>query len=396
MERFERLKRNERLKENHKYIDPKYPSVPHLKKRAQQRIPKFAYEYLSGGCNNDINIKKNTADIRKIELRPYYLRDYRGIQMETELFGHTYSAPFGIAPIGLQGLMWPGATEILAAAANDHNIPFILSTVATADIESVAAITEGKAWFQLYHPAEDSLCDKILDRLHDVECPVLVLLADVPTFGYRPKEIKNGLSIPPKMNLNNVLQILSHPNWALQTLIKGQPEFKTLKPYLPKGLSLRHLGLFMNKTFDGRLNHDRIKRIRDQWKGKIVLKGVASLEDTEKAIKWGMDGIILSNHGGRQLDMGESTISSLQTIVPKYKDEIKIMMDSGMRCGPDIANTLACGAAFTFLGRAFMYGVAAMGKKGGHQSISILKKELLQVLEQICCKNINKLGDHKI
>ena len=192
------------------------------------------------------------------------------------------------------------------------------------------------------------------------------------------------------------MQILGSPNWAIQTLLHGQPEFKTLKPYLPKGLSLRHLGLFMNKTFDGRLNSERIKRIRDKWNGKIVLKGVASLEDTQTAIDLGLDGIIISNHGGRQLDMGQSTISSLQAIAPSFQNQIKIMMDSGMRCGPDIANTLACGAEFTFLGRAFMYGVAAMGKSGGQQSISILKRELQQVLEQICCENPEAIPKHKI
>ncbi len=378
------------------HIDSRYPSIPHLKEKAKKRIPRFAYEYLSGGCNNDINIKKNTSDIREIELQPYYLRDYEGITMEQELFGHTYSAPFGISPIGLQGLMWPGATEILASAANAHNIPFILSTVATADIEKVASLTEGKAWFQLYHPTNNNLTDKLIDRLYDVECPVLVILADVPTFGYRPKEIKNGLAIPPKMTIANMLQIAGCPTWAINTLIEGQPEFKTLKPYLPKGLNLKHLGLFMNKTFNGRLSEEKIKRIRDKWKGKLVIKGIASKEDTEKAIAWGMDGIIVSNHGGRQLDMGESTISSLQRIAPLYQDKIKLMMDSGMRCGPDIANTLASGAEFAFLGRAFMYGVAAMGKKGGNQSISILKRELQQVMEQICCTKLSNLANHKI
>lgn len=378
------------------HIDSRYPSIPHLKDKAQKRIPRFAYEYLSGGCNNDINLKKNTSDIREIELQPYYLRDYDGISMEKELFGHTYSAPFGISPIGLQGLMWPGATEILATAANAHNIPFILSTVATADIEKVASLTEGKAWFQLYHPTDNNLTDKLLDRLYDVECPVLVILADVPTFGYRPKEIKNGLAIPPKLTIANMLQIAGCPTWAINTLIQGQPEFKTLKPYLPKGLNLKHLGLFMNKTFNGRLSEDKVKRIRDKWKGKLVIKGIASTEDADKAIDWGMDGIIVSNHGGRQLDMGESTISSLQRIAPIYKDKITMMMDSGMRCGPDIANTLSAGAEFAFLGRAFMYGVAAMGKKGGNQSISILKRELQQVMEQICCPNLSDLSKHKI
>ena len=377
-------------------IDSRLPSIEHLKAKAKKRIPRFAYEYLSGGCNNEVNLRKNTSDIRKIEMKPYYLREYAGINMKTELFGHEYDAPFGISPIGLQGLMWPRATEIIAQAANDHNIPFILSTVATADVETVAKITNSKAWFQLYHPAEDDLLKKLLKRVEDAGYPVLVILSDVPTFGYRPKEIKNGLSIPPKLTVNNMLQIISNPNWALSTLVAGQPEFKTLKPYLPKGLNLKHLGIFMNKMFTGRLNEDRIKRIRDLWKGKIVLKGVASKEDLQKSIDLGMDGVIISNHGGRQLDTGKSTIAVLQDIITEFKGKTKIMMDSGMRSGPDIASTLASGAEFAFLGRAPMYGVAAMGKKGGNQSISILKRELQQVMEQLCCEKVTDLSKHLI
>ena len=377
-------------------IDPRFPSTEHLKSKAKKRIPRFAFEYLSGGCNNEVNLRKNTSDIRKVELKPYYLRDYAGINMKTELFGHEYDAPFGISPIGLQGLMWPKATEILAQAASDHNVPFILSTVATADVETVAKITNSKAWFQLYHPAEDDLLKKLLKRVEDAGYPVLVILSDVPTFGYRPKEIKNGLSIPPKLTFNNMLQIVSNPNWAINTLIAGQPEFKTLKPYLPKGLNLKHLGLFMNKMFTGRLSEDRIKRIRELWKGKIVLKGVASKEDIQKSIDLGIDGVIISNHGGRQLDAGQSTIAVLQDIIDEFKGKTKIMMDSGMRSGPDIASTLASGAEFAFLGRAPMYGVAAMGKKGGNQSLSILKRELQQVMEQLCCEKVTDLSKHII
>ncbi len=377
-------------------IDPKYPSIPHLRDKAKKRIPRFAFEYLDGGCNNEVNLRKNTSDIRKIELKPYYLRDYGGIDMKTELFGQTYDAPFGIAPIGLQGLIWPRATEILAQAAKEHNIPYILSTVGTADIETVAKITDQKAWFQLYHPAEEELRDKLLKRAHDAGYPVLVILSDVPTFGYRPKEIKNGLAIPPKLTFNNMMQIMANPNWALSTLIAGQPQFKTLKPYLPKGLNLKHLGLFMNKTFSGRLNEERINKIRDQWKGKIVLKGVASAEDMNKAIKIGIDGVIISNHGGRQLDAGQSTIAVLHDIIEEFRGKIKIMMDSGMRSGPDIASTLASGADFAFLGRAFMYGVGAMGQNGGNQSISILKRELQQVMEQVCCEKVIDLKNHLI
>lgn len=378
------------------YINPKYPDIDYLRARAKKRIPRFAFEYLDGGCNAGINLKQNTEDIREILLKPYYLREIKETSLKTELFGHTYDAPFGIAPIGLQGLMWPRASEILAKAAFDYNIPYLLSTVATASIEQIAEITEGNAWFQLYHPAEKELRNDLLKRAEESGISVLVVLADVPSFGYRSKEIRNGLAIPPKMTLENIAQILSHPNWAMQTLVAGQPTFKTLKKYIPKGMSLRHLGLFMNKTFDGRLDKDRLAEIRERWKGKLVLKGVASEEDAQKCVDLGLDGIIVSNHGGRQLDHGESAVSALQPISKAFGNKIKVMMDSGIRTGPDIASSIAAGADFTFLGRSFMYGVSALGKRGGNHTISILKRQLQQVLEQVCCEYVYELRERRI
>jgi len=371
----------------HLDFNPNYPSVDDLRTRARSRIPRFAFEYLDGGCNEELNLRRNTSDIREIELVPQYLAPHGGCDMKTELFGHVYDAPFGIAPVGLQGLIWPGAPEILAKAAFEHNIPFVLSTVSTSSIERISEITQGRAWFQLYHPAEDSLRDQIIRRAAE-HCPVLVILSDVPAFGYRPKEIRNGLAMPPRMTLRNILQILGRPNWALQTLLHGQPSFEVLTPYMPKGMDMHHLGLFMNKTFNGRLNEQKVAAIRDLWKGKLVLKGIVSEEDTERCIALGIDGLIVSNHGGRQLDAGPSAIHSLEGIAGKYGDKIKIMMDSGLRGGPDIARTLASGAQFTFMGRTFMYGVAALGKEGAGHTIAILKKQLLQVMEQLCCAKV--------
>ncbi|WP_066220364.1 alpha-hydroxy acid oxidase [Formosa haliotis] len=377
-------------------FDNRYPSIDDLRAKAQKKIPKFAFEYLDGGCNEDVNLKRNTSELRDVQLKPNYLRAHQGASLKTKLFGIEYDAPFGIAPVGLQGLMWPNSPEILAKAAFEHNIPFILSTVTTTSIERASELTQGKAWFQLYHPTENRLRDDIIKRAEAAECPVLVILCDVPTFGFRPRDIRNGLAMPPKMNLTNILQAFGRPDWSLQTLKHGIPSFEVLKPYMPKGLDLTQLGKFMDDTFSGRLNEEKIKPIRDMWKGKLVLKGVASEFDTEEAIRLGLDGIIVSNHGGRQLDAGQSTIKPLSTIAEKYGDQIEVMMDSGIRSGPDVARAMASGAKFTFMGRSFMYGVSALGKQGGNHTISLLKTELQQVMDQLCCATTSDFPDHLI
>lgn len=372
-------------------INYKYPSVPDLKARAKRKIPKFAFEYLDGGCNDDVNLKKNTDRIRAVELKPKYLVEYTPPSLKTKLFGHTYDAPFGISPVGLQGLMWPKSPEILARAAFDHNIPFVLSTVTTASIEKIAEITEGNAWFQLYHPSEERVTKDILKRAEAAGCPVLIILADVPSFGYRPRDIRNGLSMPPKMTLTNIINAAKRPHWALQTLIHGQPSFEILKPYMSKNLNLNQLAKFMDATFSGRLDEEKIKKIRHLWKGKLVLKGAESAHDVEKAYQLGLDGVIISNHGGRQVDVGQATIDSLKDIAPLYKNKLTVMMDSGIRGGADVARVMASGADFSFLGRTFMYGVSALGKKGGHHTIAMLKTQLTQVMEQLSCAQIDDL-----
>ncbi len=379
-----------------KEFNTNYPSIDDLRTKAQKNIPKFAFEYLDGGCNEDVNLHRNVSELREVQLKPQYIKKFNGYSIKTKLLGIEYDAPFGIAPIGLQGLIWPNSPEILAKAAFKHNIPFVLSTVTTSSIERVSEITEGKAWFQLYHPTENSLRDDIIKRAAAAECPVLVILCDVPSFGFRPRDIRNGLAMPPKMSVRNILQVMGKPTWAINTLRYGQPNFANLKPYMPKGLDLKQLGQFMDATFSGRLNEDKIKEIRDQWKGKLVLKGVASEVDAQEAIRLGIDGIIVSNHGGRQLDSGESSIKPLTRIAEKFGNQIEVMMDSGIRSGSDVARAIASGAKFTFMGRSFMYGAAALGNNGGNHTISLLKKELNQIMEQLCCEKLEDLPSHLI
>jgi L-lactate dehydrogenase (cytochrome) len=372
------------MKTSHKYNSL---SIDELRKKAKSKMPGFAFEFLDRGCNEGVNLVKNTKEIRDIELKPIYLREYRETNLQTELFGHIYDAPFGISPVGFQGLMWPNAPEILAKASVKHNIPFIVSTVTTSTIERLGEITEGRCWFQIYNPAENDLRDKIIKRVEDVGCPVLVIISDAPTLPYRPWDIHNGMGLPPKKSLRNILQILGRPEWALKTLYHGVPTFANMEPYLKQGIKL---------NFSGTLNEQKVAEIRDRWKGKLVIKGIASEEDTELAVKLGLDGIIVSNHGGRQLDAGQSSIKTLGPIVKKYQGKIKIMLDSGLRTGPDIARTLASGAEFTFLGRSFMYAVAALGNEGGDLIIGSLKVQLRQVMEQICCASVPDLRNHLV
>lgn len=370
----------------------KYPSVADLKRKAKRRIPKFAFDYLEGGCNEELNLGRNESDFDDILLKPQYLHVAGDIDMSVNLFGRTYSAPFGISPIGLQGLMWPNAPEILAKAAAKHDIPYTLSTVSTSSIERIADVSDGKAWFQLYHPTEDRLRDDILRRLKDVECPVLVVLVDVPSFGLRYREIKSGLSMPPKMNIQNVLQAMVCPTWGIKTLQHGIPSFATLKPYMEKGLDLTQLGQFMNRTFTGKVNVEKVKAIRDIWKGPLVLKGITTDEDMQAAIEVGADGVIVSNHGGRQIDAGESSIHSLIKLAsnPAYKEKIKIMLDGGIRSGVDLGRAYAVGSDFNFMGRPFMYGVGALGDEGADHTITMFKAQLYQVMQQLTLENITQ------
>lgn len=373
------------------YFDTTLPDVASLKERASKRIPKFAFDYLEGGCHDEIGIQRNRQDIQNVQLRSQLLKPFDKSDMSVALFGHKYSAPFGIAPIGLQGLMWPKAPEILAKAAADLNVPYILSTVSSTSLERIAEVSEGKAWYQLYNPTDPTIREDLLNRIKHAGYKVLVVTVDVPTFGYRPRDMKNGLAMPPKMTLTNILQMLGCPRWLYETALAGKPEMQTLKPYMPKGMPTDQLAAFMNKTVMGRVDIDGLKPIRDFWQGPLVIKGLINQDDVASAISLGADAVVMSNHGARQLDVGESPVAPLQKASAKYAKDIKIFMDSGLRSGTNIVSALACGADFTFLGRPFVYGVGALGDKGGVHTINCLKTQLEQVMNQLGCATVADL-----
>jgi L-lactate dehydrogenase (cytochrome) len=367
------------------------PDVASLKAHAKKRMPKFAFDYLEGGCHDEIGLLRNRQDIQNVQLRSQLLKPFDQADMSVELFGHRYDAPFGIAPIGLQGLMWPKAPEILAKAAADLNVPYVLSTVSSTSLERIAEVSEGNAWFQLYNPTDATIREDLLKRTKQAGYKVLVVTVDVPTFGYRPRDMKNGLAMPPKMTLTNILQMLGCPRWLFETALAGKPEMQTLKPYMPKGMPTDQLAAFMNKTVMGRVDVEGLKPIRDFWQGPLVIKGLINQDDVAAAISLGADAIVMSNHGARQLDVGESPVAPLQKSAAKYGKDIKIFMDSGLRSGTNIASALASGADFTFLGRPFVYGVGALGNQGGVHTINCLKTQLEQVLNQLGCATVADL-----
>lgn len=379
-----------------KNYNSNFPDFDDLKRKACQRMPKFAFDYISGGCNQEFGLETNRKSLNNIKLRSELLKPYETTDISVELFGHRYAAPFGIAPVGLQGLMWPKAPEILAKTAAETNIPFILSTVSSSSLEKVAEISEGKAWFQLYNPTSDSIRLDLLNRLKAAEYQVLVVTVDVPTFGYRPKDIRNGLAMPPKMTLKNIFQMMSKPRWLWETMLAGKPEMQTLKPYMPKNMTMDHLAEFMNNTVMGRVDIESLKPIREFWHGPLVIKGLINPLDVKSAIALGADAVVMSNHGARQLDLGESPIDTLAEIKAKFGKDIKIFMDSGIQSGPDITAALASGADFTFLGRLFVYGVGALGQSGGYHCVEMLSRQLRQVIRQLGCQNMNDLPQHLV
>lgn len=375
------------------YFNHLYPDVADLKKKAKQRIPRFAFDYLEGGCMQEQGVKRNRDDINSVQLRSELLKPFAGSSQAVELFGHTYAAPFGIAPVGLQGLMWPKAPEILAKAAAEKNIPYVLSTVSSSSLERIAEVSEGHAWFQLYNPTDEKIRLDLLNRIKAAHYPVLVVTVDVPTFGYRPRDIRNGLAMPPKMTLSNILQMLARPRWLYETALAGKPEMETLKPYMPKNMPTDELAAFMNKTVMGRVDLEGLKPIRDLWQGPLIIKGLINESDVQAAIALGADGVVMSNHGARQLDAGESPVKPLQTVAAKYSKDIKIFMDSGLRSGTNIVSALASGADFTFLGRPFVYGVGALGNKGGIHTINALMMQITQIMNQLGCASVSELPE---
>lgn len=360
----------------------KYPTIEDLAKRAKKRIPHVAWEYLNTGTGREDLLKKNIEAIKNITIAPRFLKGQINPQIETSLFGNKYNAPFGIAPVGLTGLMWPEAEIILAKTAKKYKIPFSLSTVATETPEAVGPHMGEMGWFQLYPPREKELRKAFVERAWNNGFRTLLITADVPTPSRRERTKRAGLSMPPKITPHFIWQGITHPIWSYFTIKRGLPNLRTISEYSEFN-TMMSVGAFTRDRLGGNLSWEHCKELRDIWKGPIVIKGLLHPVDAEEAIKIGMDGIVVSNHGARQFDGAPSSIEVLPEIVKSVNGKLKIIFDSGVRSGLDILRALHLGADFVLLGRAFIYGVAALGKYGGDHVVEILMEDLKNNMVQI-------------
>ena len=287
-------------------------------------------------------------------------------------------------------MIWPAAAEHLARAARECGIPFTLSSVSTSSIEQIGAIG-GQIWFQQYSTIDNDINTDLLKRAQAAGFETLVVTVDIPTATRRDRDIRNGLSVPPQLDLRTLLDILARPSWAMAMLRQGMPEFLNLKPYLPPRLSLAELGVHLAELLEGHVNIEKLDWYRERWPGKLIVKGILDADDARACVDTGADAIVVSNHGGRQLDAAQTPVDALPAIRAAVGDDFPLLIDGGVRNGLDIARYLALGADFVLLGRAFMFAMGALGNGGGSHAISILQQELRSTLGQLGCADIRSL-----
>src|ERR1041385_6338409 len=350
--------------------------IEDLRQVARRKVPRAFFDYAEAGSYSEETLRANRADLERIKLRQRVLVDVSKRSTATTLLGEKISAPFVLAPVGLLG-MQRGNGEILAAqAANEAGIPFTLSTMSICSIEHVAEATRKPFWFQLYVIRDRGFTKDILARAHKGGCPTLVLTVDLQVIGQRHRDIKNGMTVPPEIRLHNLIDIATKPAWALSVARGQRKTFGNISGHYPGMSSVTVLSKWIAEQFDPTLSWKDVEWIKSVWPGKLILKGILDVEDARIAVKSGAAALVVSNHGGRQLDGAPSSISALPAIADAVGGDIEVMFDGGVRSGQDIARALALGARSCMSGRAYIYGLGALGQAGVARAIEIIRDEL--------------------
>jgi L-lactate dehydrogenase (cytochrome) len=356
--------------------EPIITCVEDLRVLAQRRVPKMFYDYADSGAWSESTYRANETDFQRIHLRQRVAVDMSNRTLATSMIGQPVSMPVALAPVGLAGMQHADGEVLAARAAATAGVPFTLSTMSICSIEDVADSVDKPFWFQLYVMRDRDFIDRLIGRAKAARCSALVLTLDLQILGQRHKDVKNGLTAPPRMTLANVIDIASKPRWWLGMLGTKRRTFRNIVGHAPGVKDTSALSAWTAEQFDPSLNWDDVKRIKERWGGKLILKGILDTEDAELAVASGADAIIVSNHGGRQLDGAPSSISALPAIARAVGSRIEVLMDGGIRSGQDVIKALALGAKGVFIGRAYIYGLGALGEAGVAKTLEIIRKEL--------------------
>jgi L-lactate dehydrogenase (cytochrome) len=354
------------------------------------------WDYCESGSYTEQTFRENTSDFTKLRFRQRVARDLTGRDLTSTMVGQKVAMPVALAPVGSTGMQHPDGEIHAARAAAKFGVPFTMSTMSICSIEDVAAASPDPFWFQLYVMKDEDFVDAIIERARAAKCSALVLTLDLQILGQRHKDLKNGLTSPPKPTIPNLINMAMKPRWSLNMLKTPRRQFRNIVGHVKNVTSLADLTAWANEQFDPMLDWGKITRIRDQWKGKFILKGVLDAEDAKMAADAGADAVIVSNHGGRQLDGALSSIRMLPQIVRAIGDQTEVWMDGGIRSGQDVLKALSLGAKGTMIGRAYIHGLGAMGEAGVTKALEVIHKEMDITMALCGEKSVQNMGRHNL
>ncbi len=357
-------------------MPPVITNIEDLRVLAQRRVPRMFYDYADSGSWTETTYRENESDFAKIKLRQRIAIDIEKRTTRTTMIGHDVAMPVAIAPTGITGMQHADGEILAARAAEAFGIPFTLSTMSICSIEDVREHTSAPFWFQLYVMRDRAFMERLIERAKAARCSALMLTVDLQIIGQRHKDLKNGLTAPPKLTLANLVNMATKPRWCMGMLGTKRREFRNIVGHVEGVENMSSLSAWTNQQFDPTLNWSDVERIKKLWGGKLILKGIMDVEDARIAADSGADAIVVSNHGGRQLDGAPSSIAALLPIVDAVGSKVEVWMDSGVRSGQDVLKAVALGAKGTMIGRAFLYGLGAMGEPGVRRALEIIHREL--------------------